>query len=152
MKMSRLAAPILLAACIAAPACALPADTSGAPKMLLHGNYCGPSNNAPLAPIDALDQACARHDACTPDGVLPSKACNLRLQADAERVAQDLRQPSDLRALAGLVASGAAMMPFDPSPRSVVPVGMPSVESAPIVGQPSLKEDIVTDDGGRDEE
>lgn len=79
--------------------------------MLLHGNYCGPGNNAPAAPVDALDAACARHDACTPDGGLPSKACNLRLQVDAERVATDPRQPEDIRMMAGLVATGAAMMP-----------------------------------------
>ena len=79
--------------------------------MLLHGNYCGPGNNAPAAPVDVLDTACARHDACTPDGELPSKACNLRLQVDAERVASDPRQPEDLRMMAGLVATGAGMMP-----------------------------------------
>jgi hypothetical protein len=56
--------------------------------MLIHGNYCGPGNNAPLPPIDALDAACARHDACTPDGALAPKACNLRLQVDAERLAE----------------------------------------------------------------
>lgn len=84
------------------------------PTLLLHGNYCGPGNNAPAAPIDALDAACARHDACTPEGALPSKACNLRLQVEAGRVADDPRQPEELRLLAGLVASGAAMMPSAP--------------------------------------
>lgn len=79
--------------------------------MLLHGNYCGPGNNAPAAPVDALDAACARHDACTPDEGLPSKACNVRLQVDAERVASDPRQPENIRMMAGLVAAGAAMMP-----------------------------------------
>lgn len=95
--------------------------------MLMHGNYCGPGNNAPAVPVDALDAACARHDACTPDGGLPSKACNLRLQVEAERVASDPRQPEDLRMMAGLVATGAAMMPSvtvaqvdPPVPRGVV--------------------------------
>lgn len=81
--------------------------------MLIHGNYCGPGNNAPLRPIDALDAACARHDACTPDGGLPTKACNLRLQMEAERLASDGRQPEDLRMMAGIVSSGASIMPFD---------------------------------------
>jgi tRNA(fMet)-specific endonuclease VapC len=84
------------------------------PTMLIHGNYCGPGNNAPRPPIDALDAACARHDACTPDGALPSRACNLRLQRDADLISRDPRQPEDLRALAGLVAAGAAIMPADP--------------------------------------
>lgn len=84
------------------------------PNMLIHGNYCGPGNNAPRPPVDALDAACARHDACTPDGALPSRACNLRLQRDADLISRDPRQPDDLRALAGLVAAGAAIMPADP--------------------------------------
>jgi len=77
---------------------------------LIHGNYCGPGNNAPAAPVDALDAACARHDACTPDGGLAPKSCNLRLQRDAEAIARDPRQTDDLRAMAGLVSAGASMM------------------------------------------
>lgn len=100
-----------LLAALAVPANAQEGSPAGKPKLLLYGNYCGPGNNAPAAPVDALDAACARHDACTPDDGLPSKACNMRLQADAERVASDPRQPEDLRMMAGLVASGAAMMP-----------------------------------------
>ncbi|MFC6746187.1 hypothetical protein [Methylobacterium persicinum] len=77
---------------------------------LIHGNYCGPGNNAPAAPVDALDAACARHDACTPDGGLATKACNLRLQREAEAISHDPRQSDDLRAMAGLVSMGASMM------------------------------------------
>ncbi|AWN37558.1 hypothetical protein [Methylobacterium radiodurans] len=102
------------------------------PTMLIHGNYCGPGNNAPRPPIDALDAACARHDACTPDGALPSRACNLRLQRDADLISRDPRQPDDLRALAGLVAAGAAIMPSEPglAPRGLAtapaPVAVPA--------------------------
>ena len=102
----RTAAPIFLIASWAAPSLAQPA-ANGGPKILIHGNYCGPGNNAPLPPIDALDAACARHDACTPDVGLPSKACNLRLEREAEAVAHDPRQPDDLRSVAGFVASFA---------------------------------------------
>ena len=59
---TRLAAPLLLVAgCagLASPSQAQPAAFGG-PKILIHGNYCGPGNNAPLPPIDALDAACAR--------------------------------------------------------------------------------------------
>lgn len=108
-------ASFLLAGCLAGPALAQEVPTVRRPTMLIHGNYCGPGNNAPLAPIDALDAACARHDACTPDDALPSKACNVRLQAEARRVADDPAQPEDLRMMAGFVASGAAMMPYDAS-------------------------------------
>lgn len=149
---SRFAAAILFAASAAAPAYAGPMDTDGTPKMLLHGNYCGPGNNAPLAPIDALDQACARHDACTPDGGLPSKACNRRLQVDAERVAQDPSQPPDLRAMAGVIASGAAMMPSDPPARSTALSVVRPVESTPADHQLDEGAEAVADDGEADSE
>jgi len=127
-------APILLAAFVVVPAHAQSGPAPGRPTMLIHGNYCGPGNNAPLAPIDVLDAACARHDACTPDGGLPSPSCNLRLQVDAERVTNDSRQPEDLRMMAGLVASGASMIPSNPSTRY-------SVVAAPAAAVPANRTD-----------
>ena len=83
--------------------------------LLIHGNYCGPGNRAPLPPIDALDAACARHDACSPGRGRPaSAACNERLRREAEAVANDPRQPSDLRGTAGFIAFGAALLPSAP--------------------------------------
>jgi len=82
--------------------------------MLIHGNYCGMGNNAPEPPIDALDAACARHDACTPANGLPSMACNIRLGREAELISRDPRQPDDLRALAGFISAGAVVLPYDP--------------------------------------
>jgi hypothetical protein len=121
MMLTRLAAPFLLAAGCAAfavPSHAQPAAFGG-PKMLIHGNYCGPGNNAPLPPIDALDAACARHDACTPQGGLPSQACNLRLQQEATLISRDPRQPQDVRSMAGLVAATATLIPSEPNARSM---------------------------------
>lgn len=118
---TRLAAPLLLVAgCagLASPSQAQPAAFGG-PKILIHGNYCGPGNNAPLPPIDALDAACARHDACTPAGGLPSEACNLRLQQDAALIARDPRQPEKLRSMAGLIAATATLIPSEPGRRSM---------------------------------
>ena len=83
--------------------------------MLIHGNYCGPGNNAPLPPIDALDAACARHDACTPEGGLPTQACNLRLQREATLISRDPSQPRNVRSMAGLVAATATLIPSEPS-------------------------------------
>ena len=93
-----------------------------APQLLVHGNYCGLGNRAPLQPIDALDRACARHDACTPAGGLPSRPCNLRLSLEADLIARDPRQPDDIRAAARFIAFGAAAMPFDSAPRAVMVV------------------------------
>lgn len=116
----RVAAPVFLIASWAAPSLAQPA-ANGGPKFLVHGNYCGPGNNAPLPPIDALDAACARHDACTPDVGLPSKACNLRLEREAEEIAHDPRQPDDERSMASFVASFAASNASSLAP-TVLPV------------------------------
>lgn len=118
--LSKFAAPFLLATCLAAPAMAQ--STAARPVILIHGNYCGPGNNAPLAPIDALDAACARHDACTPDNALPMKSCNLRLEREAVEIADDPRQPQDLRSMAGLISIGAAMMLATADPESTPPV------------------------------
>ena len=116
---TRLAAPLLFvagSAILAAPSQAQPAAFGG-PKMLIYGNYCGPGNNAPLPPIDALDAACARHDSCTPQGGLPSEACNLRLQREAALISRDPRQPEKLRSMAGLIAATATLIPSEPGPQ-----------------------------------
>ncbi|MDP4003249.1 hypothetical protein [Methylobacterium sp. NEAU K] len=110
----RIVAPLLLATCLSAAAL-VQASGLQQPAALIHGNYCGLGNNAPWPPVDALDAACARHDACTPIGGLPSRACNLRLQWETDRISRDLRQPDDIRALAGFIAAGAALLPFDPN-------------------------------------
>jgi hypothetical protein len=112
---TRLLAPVVLASCLATPALCQSPTGLQQPAALFHGNYCGLGNNAPWPPVDALDAACARHDACTPPGGLPARACNLRLQWDADRVARDPRQPDDIRTLAAFVAAGAPLLPFDPS-------------------------------------
>jgi hypothetical protein len=100
---------LALAVGFTTPAPAEPPSIGGQ-KTLVHGNYCGPGNNAPLPPIDALDAACARHDACTPGHGMPSPRCNARLRREADAIARDPRQPPDLRAMAGFVAAGAGML------------------------------------------
>ena len=106
--------PLIVAACLTSPALAQSTIHVGQPAALIHGNYCGMGNNAPSPPIDALDAACARHDACTPAGSLPTRACNLRFQRETAFILRDPRQPDDLRALAGFISAGAALLPFDP--------------------------------------
>jgi hypothetical protein len=132
----RFAVPLALACCLAAPAFA---QSGRPPALLIHGNYCGPGNNAPLPPIDALDAACARHDACTPRAGMASAACNARLQREAEAISRDPRQPQDLRDAAGFVAFAAGMMPSRPQVAAGPTVAVPSV--APVVPAPSIDED-----------
>jgi hypothetical protein len=78
--------------------------------MLFHGNYCGVGSRAGTAPVDALDAACMRHDACTPSGGIPSCACNARLQVESTAIARNARQPPELQFLASVTAAGAGMM------------------------------------------
>jgi hypothetical protein len=98
----RIVIPLFL---VSAPALA---QTAGQ-RPMLYGNYCGPGNNAPLLPIDALDRACAHHDACTPADGLPTKSCNLRLEREAAAVSEDPREPDDVRAMARFVSMFGAM-------------------------------------------
>lgn len=103
--------PLALAVLLASSG---PAMAGGGPTILVHGNYCGPGNNAPAPPIDALDAACARHDDCTPDGGLPSRSCNARLAAEAGWISRDPYQDPGVRSAAGLVAGVAGLIPSEP--------------------------------------
>ncbi|MCJ2043725.1 hypothetical protein MKK58_04125 [Methylobacterium sp. J-078] len=81
------------------------------PALLVHGHYCGPGNDGmDVTPVDALDAACRKHDACTPDGGLPSCGCNRTLKQDAARLAASPRTPEDERIMAGLVAKATELM------------------------------------------
>lgn len=68
--------------------------------LLIHGNYCGIGNRPGTLPIDALDAACERHDACTHTGTLPSCTCDNRLREEANEIAQDPKTPAEVQALA----------------------------------------------------
>lgn len=151
-RFAAIAGTLALASGLAVPASAQPAALGG-PKVLIHGNYCGPGNNAPLPPIDALDAACARHDACTPSHGLPSQGCNLRLQREAELVSRDPRQPEDLRALAGLIATTATLIPSEPGPRrgpATVSLGSAPSAYAPVPDLAAPPADLNDDPDGPD--
>ncbi|KMO35850.1 hypothetical protein VQ02_16525 [Methylobacterium variabile] len=102
-----------------------------APSLLVHSNYCGLGNRAPLPPVDALDAACARHDACTPVGGLPSRRCNLRLFREADLISRDPHQPDSVKTAAGFIAFSASTMPFDPAPQ-------PMAVSIPVWADPHV--------------
>ena len=78
--------------------------------LLIYGNYCGIGNRPGVPPVDSLDAACMRHDACTKTGNLPSCACDERLQKDATAIAADASRPEKVRALAGAMAASMAVL------------------------------------------
>jgi hypothetical protein len=48
----------------------------------LYGNWCGPGHAGPGAPIDAVDEACCRHDMCFCEDGYDDCACNRQGAAD----------------------------------------------------------------------
>ena len=93
----------------------IPPGPSGRGAVLIYGNFCGPGNRGPgYEPIDALDRACAHHDACSADplaGTLTHCACNRRLEREAGAVARDKRAPAQARETAQFIADFAAALP-----------------------------------------
>ena len=88
---------------------------SGQGGFLIHGNFCGPGNRGPgYPPIDALDRACAHHDACWPDpasGRMPTCGCNRRLQVEAGAVARNPHAPAEIRQTARFISDFATTLP-----------------------------------------
>jgi hypothetical protein len=82
--------------------------------LLFHGNYCGPGGRPGTRPVDALDAACMRHDACAHFNGLPSCACNARLQYEAAALAHDPAQRPDIQFLASITAAGAGLLLCQP--------------------------------------
>ena len=78
--------------------------------LLIHGNYCGIGNRPGTAPVDALDEACMHHDACTRTGTLPPCACDERLRLAATVIAADPGNTPDVRTIAGATAAAMAVL------------------------------------------
>jgi hypothetical protein len=93
----------------------VPPGPSGRGAFLIYGNFCGPGSRGPgYPPIDALDLACARHDACSPElasGMLPTCTCNHTLEVEADIVAHDPRAPAHTRETARFISDFAAALP-----------------------------------------
>ena len=84
--------------------------------LLIHGNYCGLGNRPGKPPIDALDEACMHHDACTQTGKFPSCACDDKLRLAATAIAEDPATPPDIKAIAVATAGGMAVLVFKNKP------------------------------------
>lgn len=94
--------------------------------LLMHGNYCGiGSRPGAPEPIDALDAACMRHDACTRTGTLPGCACNERLRGEAAAIALSPRTPPDIKLVASATASAMAVLICKTGGTVAVPIPLP---------------------------
>ncbi|KQT50511.1 hypothetical protein ASG52_06750 [Methylobacterium sp. Leaf456] len=80
-------------------------------RALFHGNYCGKGNRGEgFPPIDALDAACMRHDACYGTAGYSSCACDTVLRREATTVSDDPAVPLETRRRALSVTQAAAAM------------------------------------------
>lgn len=78
---------------------------------LYHGNYCGKGQRGEgLAPVDALDAACQRHDACYDAAGRKSCACDEALRQDATAVSDSPGVGPQVREKALSVAEAASVM------------------------------------------
>jgi hypothetical protein len=78
---------------------------------LYHGNYCGRGDRGPGAPpMDELDAACMRHDACYDQRGDRSCACDKQLGQEAVAVSNMKSLSRELRARAAAVAEAASLM------------------------------------------
>jgi hypothetical protein len=108
--------------------------------LLFHGNYCGPGSRQGTRPVDALDAACMRHDACARFNALPSCACNARLQYEAAAIARNPAQPPDIQFLASMTEVGAGLLLCEPpSQISRDPIGFPAIDSYRLNGSQEWK-------------
>ncbi|RYB01673.1 hypothetical protein [Lichenibacterium ramalinae] len=81
-------------------------------ELVYHGNYCGPGNKGRHpAPVDALDEACMHHDACTVDFQVPACSCNDKLRSASARIAGDPLAPEEERKAAEFTMQGVASLP-----------------------------------------
>lgn len=79
---------------------------------LFHGNYCGAGQRGEgLPPIDDLDAACQRHDACFDAAASRSCACNAVLKREAAAVSERPRVALEVRRRALSVVQAAEVMP-----------------------------------------
>ncbi|MEH2499724.1 hypothetical protein V1294_006203 [Bradyrhizobium sp. AZCC 1678] len=108
--------------------------------LLFHGNYCGPGSRPGTRPVDALDAACMRHDACGRFNALPSCACNARLQYEAAAIARNPAQRPDIQFLASITAAGAGLLLCQPSSQvSRDLTGFPAIDSYRLNGSQEWK-------------
>jgi hypothetical protein len=68
-----------------------------------YGNWCGPGNSGPGAPVDPVDQACCRHDICFCERGYDRCSCNRELIEGLSEAAFDSRTSVAGRAWAGII-------------------------------------------------
>lgn len=80
-------------------------------RALFHGNYCGTGQRGEgMPPLDALDAACMRHDACYDAAGYRSCSCDRRLKREAGVVSERPDVAAEVRRRALSVVEAAEAM------------------------------------------
>ncbi len=110
--MRAFALSLLLGACLTAIGSTGRAAEPDDGSQLIYGNYCGKGQRGVNPkPIDALDAACARHDACTPDVGMPACGCHARLRREARQAAYQPGTSDYTRNTALFISEFITMLP-----------------------------------------
>lgn len=120
------------------PAPVQPAPLSG---LDIYGNWCGPGNSGPGAPIDRVDQVCCRHDKCYSDRGYLDCSCDRELIASMPAAIAHSSTPASGQAVgAGAIAvftaspciCHRACLPFLGCRDIPGPGGVPGIPSGPL--------------------
>ena len=84
--------------------------TADMPGVRMHGVWCGPGNNPPLAPIDPLDGACYRHDMCYVMNGTGACGCDIAFMRELRAMAYP---NAEVEVRARAMYDALAMMPCD---------------------------------------
>ncbi len=111
---SPLAGQLLALAQLEAPVLRSPGQSAppvSAIEIDLYGNWCGPGNSGPGAPVDPVDQACCWHDICFCTRGYDRCSCNLELIEGLTEAMFDSRSSAEGRINAGGIIEGLLRAP-----------------------------------------
>ena len=92
----------------------LPSPVQPVPQVRLdlYGNWCGPGNVGPDTPIDAVDEACCRHDQCYCERGYADCSCDRGLITDLLDAIDEPNVPASGRLIGAGIAVALAADPF----------------------------------------
>jgi hypothetical protein len=88
-----------------------PIPPRSAIQLDFYGNWCGPGQSGPGAPVDPIDQACCRHDICFCERGYDRCGCNLDLIEGLSEAVLDSRSSAEGRAWAAGIIGGLLVAP-----------------------------------------
>jgi hypothetical protein len=91
---------------------AAPPPAAARPQIEVYGNWCGPGHAGPGTPVDAVDEACCRHDHCYCDRGYFDCSCDRALIVDLLDAVDEPGVPAAGRVAGVAIAAALAADPF----------------------------------------